>query len=174
MTSCYIRKINMKQISLFFVLVLAMVFNANALTYEEAFDSIKAIPEIKGINGTEVSGSNDFTSIGVTDGKLILWNGETSGNTEIYGNKLYAIMSELPVSEMIQCRMYGNSIMAIYAKPISEDQNRIIILSDSAGAGFTGALLGYIDNAALDALRSAIIVPRETGGMAIYYNVMNF
>lgn len=31
---------------------------ANAITYEEAFDSIKAIPNMKGVEGTEISSRN--------------------------------------------------------------------------------------------------------------------
>lgn len=144
------------------------------MTYEEAFDSIKAIPGMKGVQGTQISRSNDFASIGIVDGQLILWSGESAEETEPYGNKIYAIMGELPVSEMVQGRMFGNSIFAIYAKPISADKNRIIIFSDSAYAGFTGALLGYINNEDLAALRTAIIKPNEAGGMGIYFNVMNF
>lgn len=52
--------------------------------------------------------------------------------------------------------MTESAIFAIFAKPVSANTNRIIILSDSAYAGFTGALIGYISNDALNALRSAI------------------
>lgn len=164
----------MKRILLAGLCALSIVISGKALTYEEAFDAIKAIPNMKGVSGTELTGQNDFTSIGITDGQLILWDGETASETEPYGNRLYGIMGELPVSEMVQGRMYGNSIFAIFAKPMTEGTNRIIILSDSAEDGFTGALLGYISDDCLNALRQAIIKPNETGGMGIYVNVMNF
>lgn len=164
----------MKRILIVLAFALATISGVNAMTYEEAFDAIKAMPEMKGVDGTRISGSNDFAAIGVTDGQLILWDNESATETEPYGNKIYAVMGELPVSEMVQGRMCGNSIFAIFAKPISADMNRIIILSDSAGDGFTGALLGYIDNESLAALRSAIITPNAPGGMGIYLNVMNF
>ncbi|MCM1292871.1 MAG: hypothetical protein NC230_04750 [Bacteroides sp.] len=144
------------------------------MTYEEAFDSIKTIPNMKGVQGTEISGSNDFASLGITDGQLILWDNETAKETEPYGNRIYALMGQLPVSEMVQGRMYGNSIFAIFAKPVSPDKNRIIILSDSAEGGFTGALIGNINDINLSALRGALIKPIEGGGMGVYYNVLNF
>lgn len=168
-----IEQIDMKKIITILAFVLAITSGINAMTYEEAFDAIKALPDMKGVEGTQISGSNDFAAIGVTDGQLILWDNESATETEPYGNKIYAVMGELPVSEMVQGRMYGNSIFAIFAKPISADINRILILSDSAEDGFTGALLGYIDNESLAALRKAIIKPNETGGIGIYINVMN-
>lgn len=164
----------MKKLLFLLTCVFAITLSAGALTFEEAFASIKAIPNMKGVQGTQISGSNDFDAIGVTDGQLILWDNESAAETEPYGNKIYEIMGELPVSEMIQGRMFGNSIFAIYAKPISADKNRIIIISDSAEAGFTGAVLGYINNESLAALRRAIIKPNESGGMGVYFNVMNF
>lgn len=39
---------------------------------------------------------------------------------------------------------------------------------------FTGALIGYISNNALNALRTAILIPRQEGGTALYLNAMNF
>lgn len=164
----------MKKIISILIFVLAVATGVSAMTYEEAFDSIRTIPNMKGVEGTHISGSNDFASIGITDGQLILWNNESATETEPYGNKIYAIMGQLPVSEMVQGRMFGNSIIAIFAKPISEEKYRIIIFSDSAEQGFTGALLGYISNKCLAVLRTAIIKPNEAGGMGIYINVMNF
>lgn len=164
----------MKKIVLLLTLAFGVAISANALTYEEAFDAIKALPQMKGVQGTEINGHNDFAAIGVTNAELVLWDNECPKQTEIYGNGIYRVMGELPVSEMVQGRMYGNSIFAIYAKPISAEKYRIIILSDSAEAGFTGALLGYIDNESLAVLRKAIIKPNETGGMGIYVNAMNF
>ncbi len=164
----------MKKIFLVLAVVVAAAFGAKALTYEQAFEAVKAMPEMQGVDGTVISGNNDFASIGVTDAQLIVWAGETRDNTATYGNKIYSIIGELPVSEMVQSRMAGSSIMAIFAKPVSADTNRIIILSDSAGAGFTGAIIGYINDYNLEALRQAIIIPRETGGMAIYLKTMNF
>lgn len=94
--------------------------------------------------------------------------------TEAYGNVLYKIIGEMPAAEIVQCKMTGSAIFAIFAKPVSADSNRIIILSDSAYAGFTGALIGYISNDALTALRTAILIPRPDGGTALYLNAMNF
>lgn len=164
----------MKKIYLLLVMALGMAMSANALTYEEAFDSIKAMPNIKGVEGTEISGHNDFRAIGVTDGQLLVWSGERNMQTEVYGNEIYRIIGELPASEMIQCKMTDNAIFAIFAKPVSKDSNRIIIFSDSAYAGFTGALIGYISNEALNALRTAILIPRQEGGTALYLNAMIF
>ncbi len=164
----------MKKFLLLITLVLGRVLSVSALTYEEAFDSIKAIPDMKGVDGTEISGHNDFASIGVTDGQLLVWQGERGGQTEVYGNTIYKIIGELPASEIIQCRMSDSAIFAIFAKPISNGSNRIIIFSDSAYAGFTGALIGYISDDALNSLRTAILVPRQVGGTALYLNVMNF
>lgn len=70
--------------------------------------------------------------------------------------------------------MTDSSIFAIFAKPESKNSNRIIIFSDSAYAGFTGALIGYISDEALNALRTAILIPRPEGGTALYLNAMNF
>lgn len=70
--------------------------------------------------------------------------------------------------------MSGGSIFAIFAKPISANSNQILILSDSVGAGFTGALIGRIDDRNLEALHQAILTPREGGRTAIYLNVLNF
>ncbi len=151
-----------------------MVMATKAMTYEEAFDSIKAIPDMKGVDATELSGHNDFAAVGITNAQLILWTGERGSQTGVYGNKIYKIISELPVAEMIQGRMAGSSLFAIFARPVSADSNRIIILSDSAGAGFTGALIGYINNEYLNELRSAILQTKEDGGTAVYLNMMNF
>lgn len=164
----------MKNILLLLTLALGIAMSAKALTYEEAFDSIKAIPNMKGVDGTEISGQNDFAVIGVTDGQLLVWYGERDSQTGVYGNAIYKLIGELPASEMIQCKMTDSAIFAIFAKPVSMDSNRIIIFSDSAYAGFTGALIGYISNNALDALRTAILIPRQDGGTALYLNVMNF
>lgn len=155
--------------------VVALVVSANAMTYEEAFEAVRAMPQMKGVEGTQLSGHNDFAAIGITDARLILWDNERGGKeTEPYGNRLYEIIGELPVSEMVQGRMYGGSIFVIFAKPVSESDNSIIILSDSAGDGFTGAIIGKISNSSLEFLRNAIIVPRPTGGMAVYLNALNF
>lgn len=164
----------MKKILLLLALAFGMAVSANALTYEEAFESIKAIPEMKGVDGTEISGHNDFRSIGVTNGQLLLWDGEKGSQTGVYGNAIYKIIGELPAAEMIQCKMKDSSIFAIFAKPVSKNSNRIIIFSDSAYAGFTGALIGYISDDALSALRTAILIPRPDGGTALYLNAMNF
>lgn len=166
----------MKKLFLLFVLTLCASFGANALTYEEVFNTIKGMPNMKGVEGTMVSGDNDFSSIGVTHAQLILWTGETGFDkeTEVYGNELYKVIGQLPVSEMVQSRISDSSIMAIFAKPISKDSNRILILSDSAGAGFTGALIGYINDECLNNLCNAILISREGGGTAIYLNVLNF
>ena len=164
----------MKKFWLLFMLAFGMTITANALTYEEAFDSIKAIPNMPGVEGTEVSGNNDFQAIGVTDGRLFVWNGERGGQTGVYGNALYKVMGELPASEMIQCKMTDNALFAIFAKPDSKGSNSIIILSDSAYAGFTGVLIGSISDESLNALRTAILVPRQEGGTALYLNVMSF
>lgn len=164
----------MKKILLLLTLAFGMNIYANALTYEEAFDSIKAIPTMKGVEGTEVNGHNYFDAIGITNSQLLVWSGEKGNQTETYGNVIYKMIGELPASEMIQCKMTDSTIFAIFAKPESSNSNRIIIFSDSAYAGFTGALIGYISNNALNALRSAILIPRQDGGTALYLNVMNF
>lgn len=164
----------MKKILLLLVLGLGMAMSASALTYEEAFDSIKAMPHMKGVDETEVSGHNDFGAIGVTNGKLLVWYGERDSQTGVYGNAIYKLIGELPASEMIQCKMTDSVIFAIFAKPLTKDSNKIIIFSDSAYAGFTGALIGNISNEALNALRTAILVPRQGGGTALYINAMNF
>ena len=164
----------MRKILLLLMLALGLADAASALTYEEAFDSIKAIPNIKGVQGTLVSKYNDFASIGITRGQLVVWSGEAGHETEAYGNRLYKIMGELPASELIRGMMTDQTIFVIFARPVGKDSNRILILSDSAGAGFTGALLGYICDAELAQLRKAILVPREQGGTALYLNAMNF
>lgn len=164
----------MKKNLLLLTLAFGIAISAKALTYEEAFDSIKAMPNIKGVDGTEISGQNDFAAIGVTDGQLLVWYGERNSQTGVYGNAIYKLIGELPASEMIQCKMTDSAIFAIFAKPVSKDSNRIIIFSDSAYAGFTVALIGYISNDALNALRTAILIPRQDGGTALYLNVMNF
>ena len=172
-----IRKLSlMKKIIPLIVTVFCLTVSANALTYEEAFETIKAMPHMKGVEGTLVSGDNDFAAIGVTNAQLIVWDGETlyDNETEVYGNELYKMIGSLPVSEMVQGRMSGSSIFAIFAKPVSEYENRIIILSDSGGAGFTGVLIGYINSKNLSALRQAILTPRPEGGTALYLNALNF
>lgn len=172
---CFNKKTIMKKILFLLTMAFGMAMSANALTYEEAFDSIKAIPNMKGVEGTEISGNNDFSSIGVTNGQMLVWYGEKGGReTEAYGNVLYKMVGELPASEMIQCKMTDSSIFAIFAKPVSADSYKIIILSDSSYAGFTGAIIGNISNDALNALRTAILIPRQEGGTALYLNVMNF
>lgn len=166
----------MKKFILLFMLALSLAINVKAMTYEEAFDSIKAIPNMKGVQGTLISGGNDFASLGITDGQLILWDGETGLNKEtaVYGNTLYRIMGQLPVSEMVQGLMNDQTIFSIFATPISADKNRILILSDSAADGFTGALIGYINNKDLAALRQAILIPAEAGGTAVYLKALKF
>lgn len=166
----------MKKIILLLILVLGLATGAKALTYQEAFDSIKAIPNMKGVQGTLISGHNDFATIGITDGKLILWDNETGldRETAVYGNTLYKIMGELPAAEIIQIQANDQNILAIYATHISADDNRILILSDSARDGFTGALIGHINNKDLQTLRTAILVPIPGGSTAIYINALNF
>ena len=83
-------------------------------------------------------------------------------------------MGELPAAEIIQIRANDQNILAIYATPISADDSRILILSDSARDGFTGALIGHINNKDLQTLRTAILVPIPGGGTAIYINALNF
>lgn len=164
----------MKKLLFIFAMALGLTMTANALTYEEAFDSIKALPNMKGVEGTEITGQNDFSSIGITNGQLLVWYGEKGMQTETYGNAIYKIIGELPASEIIQCKMTESAIFAIFAKPVTSTSNQIIILSDSAYAGFTEAIIGYISNDALNSLRSAILIPRQEGGTALYLNVMNF
>ncbi len=166
----------MRKIFLLITLAFGLANAASALTYEEAFDAIKAIPNMKGVHGSLVSGNNDLGDIGITDGQTIVWYGETGAGheTEVYGNALYKIMGELPASEIIKGMMNDQTIFVIFARPVGKDSNRILILSDSAGAGFTGALIGNIRDADLAQLRKAILIPRETGGTALYLNAMNF
>lgn len=166
----------MKKILLLLVMSFCMTVNAGALTYEEAFEAIKAMPNMKGVEEDLITGDNDFTALGITDGQLVVKDGETmfDNETEVYGNRLFKLFGELPVSEVIQAKISDSSIMAIFAKPAGKDNNRILILSDSGGAGFTGALVGYINDRCLDALRKAILVPRESGGTAIYVRAVNF
>ncbi|MCM1076242.1 MAG: hypothetical protein NC411_02640 [Bacteroides sp.] len=166
----------MRKIIILAIIAICSIVSVKAISYEEAFDSIKAMPNMKGVKGTLISGNNDFSALGITNAQMILWTGETgSGNeTEVYGNSLYGLIGELPASEMIQARMTDSSILAIFAKPISKDSNRILILSDSAGAGFTGALIGYINDRDLNSLRQAILTSREGGGTSVYLNALNF
>ena len=166
----------MKKIFSLIAMIFCMALSSMAFTYEDAYESIKALPHMKGVNGTMISGDNDFVSLGITHAQLIVWDGETSFDkeTEVYGNQLYRIIGALPVSEMVQGRMAGGSIFAIFAKPISKDSNRILILSDSAVAGFTGALIGYVNDSHLESLRQAILAPREGGGTSVYLKALNF
>lgn len=62
----------MKKICLLLAFVLGMAVNMSAITYEEAFNSIKAIPEMKGVDGTVISSDSDLASIGITDGELVV------------------------------------------------------------------------------------------------------
>lgn len=164
----------MKKICLLLALVLSMAVNMNAITYEEAFNSIKALPEMKGVEGTVISDDNDLAYIGITNRELVVWSGEVSGQTAPYGDALYKIMGELPAAELIKGMLNDQTIFVIFAKKVAENSNRILILSDSAGAGFTGAIIGYIADPELNALRNSILSPRPTGGTALYINAMNF
>ena len=166
----------MKKLFSLVALLFCMTFNAGALTYEEAFDSIKALPHMNNLDDVLISGDNIFDSLGITDGQLIVWYGEKNKQTAPYYNEIYKIIGQLPPSEMIQCHMTGitGSIMAIFAKPVAEDSNRIIILADSSGSGATEALIGYINDENLQSLQKAILVPRSVGGTAIYLNAINF
>lgn len=164
----------MKKISILIALIFSMAASAYALTYEEAFETIKNMPQMKGVAGTTIDGNNDFAAIGVTDGQLVVWSGERNAQTEVYGNELYKLMGELPASEIIQCRMTDSTIFAIFARPLSDGSYRVLILSDSSYSGFTGALIGHIGADALNSLRGAILTPRPEGGTALYLNAMNF
>ncbi len=166
----------MKKIFSILAMLLCMAVNANALTYEEAFDSIKALPQMKGVDRELLTSDNDFKQLGITDVQLVVWTGEYHKETAPYFNEIYNIIGQFSPTEMIQCYMSSitGSIMAIFAKPVSENSNRILILADSAGSGVTEALLGYIDNENLALWRNAILVQRPTGGTAIYWNVANF
>lgn len=166
----------MKKVLIFTIMALCMTVSASAITYEEVFDSIKSLPQMKGIDGTMISGDNDFVSLGITHAQMMLWDGETAYDreTEVYGNEIYKLIGGLPANEMIQGRMSGGAIFAIFAKPVSKDSNRILILSDSAGAGFTGVLIGYINDTNLEALRQAILMPRDGGGTSVYLRALNF
>lgn len=173
-TGCYSKKKIMKKFFVLIALAYGLAVSANALTYEDAFDSIKALPGMKGVEQSQVKGHNDVAAIGVYDAQLTVWYGERGPQTEAYGNALYKVIGQLPVSEMIQCSMTDSSIFAIFAKPVSKGSNRIIIFSDSAYAGFTGAMIGYISDDALAALRSAVLIPREGGGTTLYVKALTF
>ncbi len=166
----------MKKIFSLLAIIFCMAFNVDALTYEEAFDSIKALPQMKGVEEELLSGSNDFLSLGITDGKLLVWSGQRNLETAPYFNEIYKIVGQLPPTEMIQSYMSSvtGSMLAIFAKPVFGDSNRIIILADSAESGVTEVLIGYINNENLEALRNAILVQRPEGGTAIYLNAINF
>ncbi len=166
----------MKKLFSLIAMTFCMAFSALAITYEDVFESIKAMPNMKGVDETMISGDNDFIALGITHAQLIVWSGETyfDKETEVYGNEIYKLIGELPVDEMVQGRMSYGSIFAIFAKPLSKNSNQILILSDSAGAGFTGALIGKIDDTNLEALRQAILTPREGGGTTLYLKALNF
>ncbi len=168
----------MKKIFSILALLLGLAFNAEALTYEEAFDSIKALPQMKGVDRELLTGDNNLKHLGITDVQLVVWTGERDKETAPYFNEIYNIIGQFSPTEMIQSYMSSitGSIMAIFAKPVpaSDNSNRILILADSAGSGVTEALLGYIDNDSLESLRNAILVQRPTGGTSIYLNVANF
>ncbi len=155
---------------------LCLALNANALTYEEAVDSINALPQMKWVDRELITGDNDFKSLGITDVQLVVFSGEYHKETAPYFNEIYNIIGQFSPTEMVQSYMSSitGSIMAIFAKPISDNSNRILILADSAGSGVTEAVLGYIDNDSLESLRNAILVQRPTGGTSIYVNVANF
>lgn len=166
----------MKKTLMMIIMAICTVISANAMTYEEVFDSVKAMPEMKGVDGTMISGGNDFASIGITQARLILWSGETAYDREtaVYGNEIWRLMGGLPADEIVQGRISDSAIFAIFAKPISKDNNRVLILSDSAGDGFTGVLIGFIDDTSLESLRQAILTPRQGGGTTMYLPALNF
>ncbi len=166
----------MKKIFSILALLYCLAFNAEALTYEEAFDSIKALPQMKGVDRELITGDNTFKPLGITDVQLVVWDGERDRETAPYFNEIYKIIGQFSPTEMVQSYMSSitGSIMAIFAKPASDNSNRILILADSAQSGVTEAVLGYIDNDSLESLRNAILVQRPTGGTAIYLNVANF
>lgn len=166
----------MRKYILLLIALVSFTVNAAELSYEEAFDSIKAIPNMKGVEGTMISGHNDFKSLGITDGQLIVWDNE-SGNyneTAVYGNTLYRIMGALPAADLIQGSMSDQTIFVIFARKVANGSNRILILSDSAHDGFTGALIGYIDDQHLSVLRNAILMKNCDGGTSIYLRAMQF
>lgn len=123
----------MKKIFSLIAMIFCMAFGSMAFTYVDAYESIKALPHMKGVEGTMVSGDNDFVSLGITHAQLIVWDGETSFDkeTEVYGNEIYKLIGELPVYEMVQDRMSDGSILAIFAKPTLKDMNQILILSST-------------------------------------------
>ncbi len=86
-------------------LLLCLALNANALTYEEAFDSIKALPQMKGVDRELITGNNDFKSLGITDVQLVVWSGEYHKETAPYFNEIYNIIGQFSPTEMVHSFM---------------------------------------------------------------------
>lgn len=155
----------MKKILLTLAVLLGAVVGANALTLKDAFEKIKAMPDLKGVvsdNVTDIkngwAGSIPFQEADVT-----IKAHQVGGNqTAFYGGNIMELMSRLPENQLLLQGSNQQNLIYIYAQPVEgTDMSELLMVIDQAYQGRTIAILGNVANQTARALANGSITFRN-------------
>lgn len=143
----------MKKFILLIALACSVAFGASAMTLKEAFDALSNMPD--------VSAKTDYDSH--IPGFIANGQQATAKNldaTQILksGNAALTILSQVPLSHMINGGNNGYVCAFVYASPKASDGLfEVLILLMSGKDGDISAIYGDIDTAAKTALQNATL-----------------
>ena len=156
----------MKKILLTLAVLLSAVVGANALTLKDAFEKIKALPDLKGVisdNKKDVSegwaGAIPFEDVSFTIKAHQVGNDQTV----FYGTNIMELMSRLPENQLLLHGSNQQNLIYIYAQPVEgTDMSEVLMVIDQAYQGKTTAVLGKVNNQSVKALANgSISLPNE-------------
>ncbi len=168
----------MKRILTVVLLAIATVASTMALTYEEAYDSIKSMPNMQGVRQNSYP---KISSLGISNAKIALkFEGfepvmpvpdSIKVEPVVYSDALHGIIASLPSSELVKGYLDEQRIFVVYSHPITSVNNKIFIIFDNAFDGNSGVILGEITDQALEQFTQSLLVRNDNGGINLYFPV---
>lgn len=151
----------MKKLLSLFVLILISALSAYSLTLKEAYEKIKRLPDLEGVESVNSEiflgsgiGFIPFEDVCITE-KINQGNGK---QTLFYGNKLTEIQNQVPRDLLILGgEDYQNTVL-FFAKPIDNNYSELLIMIAQAYQGKTTAAYGKVRNWVIEMLNISEVV----------------
>lgn len=161
----------MKKIVLTLAVMLSTALSAFSLTLKEAYDQIKALPDLQGVQTfSAIYEDNGWVS------SIPFESAETTakihevgdGQTVYYGSHVEELQRQLPKSQLaLGAADYAN-LLYIYYNPVDGQNSELLILIDQAYQGKTTAIYGKVSNQVVNALKAAKVEFTHTHDIVVW------
>lgn len=167
----------MKRILFTLIVGLAAMLSASALTFQEAFDEVKALPDGKGMTTEDVINKTlKSVSFPIQNLACCVKSGQSAEDTEYYGNSLFSIMDHIDPATLVKAYGDDQVLFSIFAQESqSKGQYDILVLYDNAEKGFCVAMLGQIAAAQYQLLQQGCIIAYDKNtNICLYIEAFGF